>query len=415
VLLPRIGWEGQVCDLEIADGRLASAMPAKSAAGLAEPEWTALVPLRNWHCHLDKSLIGERWVSRSPGRSVRAIATAEPGLRHGLARSGADRATDLLQAMAAAGTAAVRSHVDIGPAYGLTNLTDVQSACHRLDGIVECELVAFPQQGLRGRGAVALMAEALQAGAQIVGGLDPGGFDGDIEGGLDVLFTLAGDADAPIDIHLHDLGESGLRTIRRLAELTVQAGWQGRVAVSHALVLGELDVRTLAEVAELLVRAGIQVITGVVPESPVPPVDQLLRAGVAVRIGSDNVADLWSPFGSPDVLVKARALAERSGWAEDQRLALAAGLAQRGSRLPKPGEPADLLLVRVRNSAEAVARCPASRLLLLGGLPAAGCGGGPAQWQRWTGTAPDGVIAGQDDYPADPVRGDVRAGKSVRQ
>ena len=398
VLLPRIGWAGQVCDLEIAGGRLASATPSASAAGLAEPEWTALVPLRNWHCHLDKSLIGERWVSRSAGRSVRAIACAEPQLRRGLTRHGSHRAADLLAAMAAVGTVAVRSHIDIGTAYGLTNLTDVQAACKQLGRVVDCELVAFPQQGLRARGVVALMAEALQAGAHVVGGLDPGGFDGDIEGGLDVIFRLAADADAPIDIHLHDQGETGLRTIRRLADLTLQASLQGRVAVSHALVLGELDAATLAEVADLLALAGIQVITGVVPECPVPPVGELLRAGVAVGIGSDNVADLWSPFGSPDVLVKARALAERSGWAADQQLTLAAGLAQQGGRLPEPGETADLLLVRARNAAEALARCPASRLLLLGGVPVAGRGSGPAQWQRWTGTAPDGVIVDQGDY-----------------
>jgi cytosine/adenosine deaminase-related metal-dependent hydrolase len=389
VLLPRIGWRGHACDVEICAGRLVAAVPS---AGPAEPEWVAMVPLRNWHCHLDKSLIGERWLPRSANRSVRAIARAEPRLRRTLARTGTERAADLLRAMVAAGTAAVRSHVDIGPAYGLRNLTDVQAACQQLGAAVECELVAFPQQGMRGRGTVKLLAEALQSGAKIIGGLDPGGFDGDVEAGLETIFTLATDAAVPIDIHLHDPGETGLRTIMRLTDLTVQAGWQGRVAVSHALVLGELDEHTLSEVARRMGRAGVLVITGVIPECPVPPVGELLRAGVAVGIGSDNVADVWSPFGSPDVLAKVRALAERSGWTDDRRLARAAGLAQRGSRLPLPGEPADVLLVRARNPPEAVARCPPSRLLLRGGVPVAGCGAGPAQWRRWTGAAPDGLI-----------------------
>ena len=397
VLLPGIGWRDQVCDVEIADGRLVAAVPAGAAPGLGEPEWVATRPLRNWHCHLDKSLAGERWLPRPARRSVRAIARAEPGLRRALDRTGTERAADLLRAMVAAGTAAVRSHVDIGPAYGLQNLTDVQAACQRLGGAVECELVAFPQQGMRGRGTVRLLAEALQAGAQLIGGLDPGGFDGDVEGGLETIFTLATGADVPVDIHLHDLGETGLRTITRIADLTVQTGWQGRVAVSHALVLGELDARILSAVARRLGQAGVRIITGVIPDCPVPPVGELLRAGVDVGIGSDNIADIWSPFGSPDVLAKVRALAERSGWADDRRLARAAGLAQRAGGLPLPGERADVLLVGARNLAEAVARCPPSRLLLLGGRPVAGSGGGPAQWQRWTGTAPSGLIAGQPD------------------
>ena len=68
VLLPGIGWHDQVCDVEIADGRLVAAVPAP---GPGEPEWVATRPLRNWHCHLDKSLAGERWLPRRARRARR--------------------------------------------------------------------------------------------------------------------------------------------------------------------------------------------------------------------------------------------------------------------------------------------------------------------------------------------------------
>ena len=90
------------------------------------------------------------------------------------------------------------------------------------------------------KGAPDLLASALMAGADLVGGLDPAGFDNDVKGQLDIVFGLAERFGKGIDIHLHDGGETGAAELRDIAERTIAAGLQGRVAVSHAFALGSI-------------------------------------------------------------------------------------------------------------------------------------------------------------------------------
>ena len=87
---------------------------------------------------------------------------------------------------------------------------------------IDIQLVAFPQSGVTTeKGAPDLMAAALSAGADLVGGLDPAGFDGDVKGQLDIVFGLAERFGKGIDIHLHDGGETGAAELRDIAERTI--------------------------------------------------------------------------------------------------------------------------------------------------------------------------------------------------
>jgi cytosine deaminase len=57
---------------------------------------------------------------------------------------------------------------------------------------VQVELVAFPQSGLLVRpGTVELLEAAVRAGADLVGGLDPAGFDHRPAEHLDAIFAIA--------------------------------------------------------------------------------------------------------------------------------------------------------------------------------------------------------------------------------
>jgi cytosine/adenosine deaminase-related metal-dependent hydrolase len=46
---------------------------------------------------------------------------------------------------------------------------------------------------------------------------------------------------------------------------------------------------------------------------PVPPIARLRAAGVTIACGHDGIRDLWSPFGSGDMLERAMHLAYRTG------------------------------------------------------------------------------------------------------
>jgi cytosine/adenosine deaminase-related metal-dependent hydrolase len=62
--------------------------------------------------------------------------------------------------------------------------------------------------------------------------------------------------------------------------------------------------------ADVLIRDGV--IKRIGPDFPVPPIARLRAAGVTIACGHDGIRDLWSPFGSGDMLERAMHLAYRS-------------------------------------------------------------------------------------------------------
>ena len=65
----------------------------------------------------------------------------------------------------------------------------------RFRDLVTIQIVAFPQSGmLRSPGTAALLDAAIAQGADLLGGLDPVGIDGDLDGHLDPIFAIADQA-----------------------------------------------------------------------------------------------------------------------------------------------------------------------------------------------------------------------------
>jgi cytosine deaminase len=152
-------------------------------------------------------------------------------------------------------------------------------------------------------------------------------------------------------------------------------GLAGRVAVSHAYGLGQADEATQDRLAEQLSEAGVSIITAAVYDFPVPPIKKLLAAGVNVACGHDGIRDLWSPFGSGDMLERAMHVAYRSTFRKDEDIALALAAATYGGARAlgiksyglEPGAVADLLAVHARTPAEAVVTRPPRDLVIKAG------------------------------------------------
>ncbi|MFB6872975.1 hypothetical protein [Streptomyces sp. NPDC056323] len=101
-------------------------------------------------------------------------------------------------------------------------------------------MVAFPQLGLLTEpGTADLIEQSLKERADIIGGLDPIGVDGDRDGRLDLLFAMAERTGRPLDIHLHDRGLPGLDQVAEIARRTVASGMQGKVAINHVFCLAD--------------------------------------------------------------------------------------------------------------------------------------------------------------------------------
>jgi cytosine/creatinine deaminase len=371
---------GSIRDLAVADGCIVN--PEHTALGsaihISLPNCIILPGLIDSHSHLDKTLLGGPWLPHRAGDSVIERIDnerrARPALRSGLR----DRAEALLCLAVSNGTTALRTHIDIDDEVGLANLVAVLELREAWRGRVEIQIVAFPQSGIRRRtGVDELLDEALSLGADLIGGIDPVAIDGDRDGHLQVVFDLASKHAKGVDIHLHEMGEAGVASLMRIVELTAANGLAGRVAVSHAFCLGSVEHSSAAKAADALGRAGVAVITCAPGTFPMPPVELLRSAGVRVAAGSDNVRDLWSPFGNANMLERCMLVAYRSGWRTDEALLrsldlatteAAAVLGMDGHRL-EVGMPATCAVFPVSHVPLAIVERPRPRLVLSGGHP----------------------------------------------
>jgi cytosine deaminase len=376
--------EGGFADLEIAGGLIAalhapgSADPASERIDLAGA--LVLPALVDGHIHLDKTHWGAPRLPHVEGRGVRERIAAERVERHRVALPIEARAAALIRTLIANGATRARSHVDIDNDVGLANLEAVLRVRDAFRDWIDIQLVAFPQSGVTTeKGAPDLIAAALSAGADLVGGLDPAGFDGDVKGQLDIVFGLAERFGKGIDIHLHDSGKTGAAELRDIAERTIAAGMQGRVAVSHAFALGSIVPDVFAETADTLARAEVAIMTSCPPSAPVPPVGRLRARGVTLFAGSDNIRDCWSPYGNGDMLDRAAIIAERHAMFTDRELehafALATSEADKALGGPRrglrAGTVADLVVVAAASVADAVIDRPPRSLVLRAGRIAA--------------------------------------------
>ncbi len=319
---------------------------------------------REMHIHIDKTYYGGPWIAPTPPEGIFKRIAEECELLPRQLPHAQERAVKVLSLLQSSGVTHVQTHCNIDPQIGLANLEATVSAAAQFSESLTCEIVAFPQHGLLRSGVVAEMKEALRRGARWVGGVDPATVDNDIEKSLFTIMDLAVEANAGVDIHIHDPGHLGTFTMNRLAAMTEQAGWQGRVNVSHALGFADVTEAMQVQLAERFAELDIS-ITSTVPLNRWMPYSLLKKYGVRVELGEDTITDHWGPFGRGDILERAGRLAERERWSSERGLAETLGyitggitpLDERGNvQWPLIGDPATAVLVQASCSAEAIAR-----------------------------------------------------------
>ncbi|MBN6205473.1 amidohydrolase family protein [Ralstonia pickettii] len=351
---------GTIKKIVSADKPLITDLPVQDAKN-----YLMLPSFRDMHIHLDKTYYGGPW--KAPTIPTKGILTRLEEEEELLPRQlpvAEKRAKELLDLLLSAGSTHIRTHCNVDPVIGFKNLEATLQAVEAYKGKASVEIVAFPQHGLLRSHSVSLVREALRNGASFVGGVDPASIDGNIEKSLQTVMELAVEANANIDLHIHDPGQLGIFTFKRLAALTEEAGWQGRVTISHALAIADISHVEAGEVAEILAHQDIS-ITSSVPIGKTIPIPLLRKKGVKVSLGDDSITDHWSPFGKGDSLEKAGTLAQRFGLSDEHSLGQALGYitggitplnTEGGQIWPKIGDDADFVFVDASCSAETVAR-----------------------------------------------------------
>ncbi len=366
-------------DILIRNGRIAEIAVGIDAPGVLveDAKGTIAIPgLVEAHTHLDKTLMGMGWYENTVGTDLRSMIDNERAERRRLNHDPHRQSMRHALALSGNGITHIRSHVDVDTENGLAAIEGVIATREALRDIVEIEIVAFPQSGLMIRpGTADLLDQAMALGADLIGGLDPCGIDRDPKGHLDAIFGLAEKHGKGIDIHLHEGGSLGAFSTELILERTRALGMKGKVAISHAFCLGMEDWnRTEALLADLSDQ-DVAILTTGAPSREVPAVKRVLGAGMRMGAGCDGVLDTWNPWNRPDMLDRARIVAQKNNFRSDADLALALAVCSTGGAAVMgvaghgidTGCNADLALVPGSTLAEAIATGGPVSLTVKGG------------------------------------------------
>jgi cytosine deaminase len=371
---------GAATDMLLRDGAVAAigtALEGPPDAVVEDGGGALLLPgLIEGHAHLDKTLWGQPWHRNEVGPTRLDRIMNERAWRRGGNHDAVAGGLALARAYLANGTTRMRTHADIDPEIGLRHVEATCAVRDALVGMMEMQVVAFPQSGIVGQAGVAdLMDAALRDGADVVGGIDPCQIDRDPVRHIDVLFDLAVRHGRPIDIHLHEPGEMGAFSLDLILERVAAHGMRGQVTISHGFCLGMIGPADRDALLARMADWDVRIATTAPAASAVPPLAACRAAGVTVYGGNDGIRDTWTPYARPDMLDRAMQIGLRNALRRDDEIeqaldcvtsAAAHGCGFAGYGLTV-GSRGDVVLVDVETVAEAVVAAPVRRLVVSGG------------------------------------------------
>ncbi|CAM3923077.1 Cytosine deaminase [Pseudomonas reidholzensis] len=370
----RLGEGPALTRLLIEDGHFVSRL--RQPAEVLDLDGRLVLPgLIETHLHLDKACILSRCQLRE-GTLAEAIAQTRLAKAEFTEADVYARGAAVLEQAIVQGTTHIRTHVEIDPGIGLTGLRAIRRLQADYAWAVTLEICVFPQEGmLDNPGTEALLCQALDAGAEVLGGCPY--TDGDPPAQIRRLFELAVAYDRDLDLHLDfDLEVAGM-TLPEVIRCTHQHGWQGRVTVGHATKLSALPQAQLLSMGRALAEAGVQVtclpstdlfLTGRdrFENKPrgIAPLAQLHQCGVTCSLSSNNIGNPFTPYGDASLVRQANLFANVAQLGTPQELLLCLGwISRESARLLRlahyglePGCRADFVVFDAPSPAEVIGR-----------------------------------------------------------
>lgn len=318
--------DGTVVDIEIRDGVIHRI--CAEGNGDAEDfdpdhqydaEYNLVTPtFTEPHIHLDTALTaGEpRWNS---------TGTLQEGIRiwserkRTLTRDGIEkRARQTLNRLVAHGVTRARTHVDITDP-SLTALDVLIELRTEFDHLIDLQIVAFPQDGLRtDKTHEDLLRKALERGADVVGGIPHAEYTR--EDGVESVkaaLEIADRTDSMVDMHIDETDDSQSRFTEVLAAEAMDRGLGEATTASHATAMHSYSDAYARKLISLLSESGIQVVTNPSANAVLQGregyprrrghtrIDELREEGVIVGLGQDSLMDPWYHYGTGDPLEEA--------------------------------------------------------------------------------------------------------------
>lgn len=198
----------------------------------------------------------------------------------------------------------IRAFADVDSKAGLEGVKALIRARDEYSGLLELQVVAFPQDGvIREPGAEELVREALEMGADVVGGIPWIEYtEADELEHIQKMFRLAKEYNRDISMLVDDAGDPTLKTLEKLAIETIRNNWEGRVLAHHARAMELYPKPYFQKLAAILKRAQV----GVVSDPHTGPlharVKEMLEEGALVCLGQDDISDAYYPYGRNNML-----------------------------------------------------------------------------------------------------------------
>ncbi|MEW6697573.1 MAG: amidohydrolase family protein [Bacillota bacterium] len=298
------------------------------------------------HVHLDKALTAGTFVNRS-GTLDEAIRNAMELKRRFNREDLLHRGREAIKTALSHGTCSMRTHVDIDDMVGLLGIEVLLSLKEEFDGMMDLQIVAFPQSGiLTTPGVKEMLEEALRMGADVLGGIPVR--DISPEQHIDYLLELASRYGVPLDLHVDESDNPDDFTLPYLASEIVKTDFPYAVTVGHLCSLAAVSDEQAQRGIDLLQESGIHVMTlpltnlylqgrddkGLVRRG-ITRVRELVDAGINLSVASDNVQDPFNPMGDFDL--------KKAAW-----------LLTYLAHFPFPSQMDDLLNMVTKNPAKAI-------------------------------------------------------------
>jgi cytosine/creatinine deaminase len=373
---------GEIVHLAVEDGKIVSIGSQELAPGERSIDANGAMVSPAFvdpHFHLENSLLAN-YVNKS-GTLREAIDMAGEMKASLTVDDIVSRSTKSILEAIAHGTLWMRSHCDIDQIAKLQLLEGVVAAKKKFEGIFDVSIVAFPQMGMADNPeAVDYMWQAMEQGADIVGGMPHGEKDMDRAGRqIEIAFEMAKKHDADIDMHVDETDDPYWHTLELLADKAIEENYQGRVAAGHCTAMAAWDDKLTERVIEKLLKADLHIISNVPvnlliqgrgDQQPVrrgiARVKQLLEAGVSVSCGQDDMLNMFYPFGKMDMLEVANFVAHAAHLSSPEQIQAAFDMPRyRAARVLgldgyglEVGCSADLVLLHADSALDAVRRQP---------------------------------------------------------
>lgn len=358
----------------------------KGAGSVLDAGGQVVIPaLVDAHVHLDKAhLLAASDLVSAGARGVEGAINAMRQVRRNVSShviaEGARRA---LHTLVRHGTVAARVHVEIDEDGALDLFHLHRTLQDEFAGIIELQLVAFPQHGITPR-TLALMEAAVIEGVDVIGGCPYA--DEDQLAHLDAVFGLADRRGLPVDLHLDFDDDPQGSMVEAVTQRTRALGMGGQVTIGHVTKLAAMEPNEQRRCLDLLAEADVALVvmpatdlylngSGEPGTRSMAPIDRAAAAGVRVAVSNNNIHNAFSPYGNGSLLQAAwtAGLARQMGSVTDRSILLDAVTHGPASILGRkrhgtlPGERADIVVLDTKDPDNVVLQMPSVSATLLGG------------------------------------------------